>query len=65
MQGRGKGDQSKQSEWLSLDLEKAAGNQPLLLEKIQVVTEGTCGLVGLLLWVFLPRALLISNPTHL
>lgn len=65
MQGRGKGDRTKQSEWLSLDLEKAAGNQPLLLDMVQVVTEGTRGFVGLLLWAFLPRALLVSNPPHL
>lgn len=65
MQDRGKGDQTKQAEWSSLGLGKAAGNQALLLEMVQVVTEDTCGLVGLLLQALLPRALLISNPPHL
>jgi len=54
-----------QSDCLPLDLEKAAGSQPPTLEVVQVVTERTRGLVGLLLWGFLHRALLISNPRHL
>lgn len=60
---RGRGDWPKQSE--RLGLEKAAGNQPLLLEIVHMVTEGTYGLVVLLLWVSLPRALLSSRPSHL
>lgn len=47
-----------------MDLENAAGNQPLL-EVVWVVTVGTHSLVGLLLQAFIPRALLISNPPHL
>lgn len=64
MQGRVKGDQTKRSEWLSVNLGKAAGNQPPL-EVVQVVAEETCRLAGLLLWAFFPRVLLISNPPHL
>lgn len=55
-----KGDWTKQSEWLGL--EKAAGNQPLLLEIVHIVTEVTYGLVVLVLCASL---LLISNPPHL
>lgn len=65
MQGRGKGDWTDHSEWSSSALEKAARNQPLLLEVVQAVTEGTCGLVGLLLWALLHTGLIISNPLHL
>lgn len=45
MQGREQGDQTKHSEWLSLNLGKAAGNQPPL-EVIQIVTEETCRLAA-------------------
>lgn len=48
-----------------MDLGKAAGNQHLLAEVIQVVTEETRGLVGLFLCTVLYRALLISNSPHL
>lgn len=50
---------------MSLGLEKAAGNQPLLLEIAHIVTEGIYGLVVLLLCACLARALLSSSPSHL